>query len=142
MMKKKSAERKWAAIVVAAYLLIMVDLLPSPTIASLLPAQHVLDAPGGSEEGKMGSPRKALGVGCKLKRAIGLDSYVDFGMMKRRKAMKSRSLRASPIAPLPPPPSNIHYSQGVSTGRVGFLCYPTRPDPSSIECIHIMSEQS
>jgi len=61
---------------------------------------------GVSEEGKTGSLRKALGGGFKLKGAIGLDSYVDFGKKKRRKAMESRRLRASPIMPPPSPHIN------------------------------------
>ncbi|KAL3748149.1 hypothetical protein ACJRO7_009388 [Eucalyptus globulus] len=110
MMKKKSIKRKWMAIVVAAYLLIMVDLFPSLTNASLLPTQHVPDAPGVSEEGKTGSPRKALGGWFKLKGAIGLDSYVDFEKKKRRKAMKSRSLRASLDIPPPSPIPTVFIS--------------------------------
>ncbi|KAL3748171.1 hypothetical protein ACJRO7_009410 [Eucalyptus globulus] len=109
MMKKKRVERKWVTIVVVAYLLTMVDLLPSPTSASLLPTQHASDAPGVSEEGRMGSPRKALGGGFKFKGPIGLDSYIDFGKKKRRKAMESRSLRASPNVSLPSPHRNIRH---------------------------------
>ncbi|KAL3748174.1 hypothetical protein ACJRO7_009413 [Eucalyptus globulus] len=107
MVKKNIVKREWVAIAVVAYLLIMMDLLPSPTSASLLPAQHVPDAPGVSEEGKMGSPRKALGGGFKLKEAIGLDTYVDFGKKKRRKAMELRSLRASPNRSPPSPNNNF-----------------------------------
>ncbi|KAK3439895.1 uncharacterized protein LOC104417797 [Eucalyptus grandis] len=107
MMKKKSIKRKWAAIAMVTYLLFMVDLLPSLTSASFLPAQHVLDALGGSKEGKTGSPRKALGGGFKLKGAIGLDSYVDFGKKKNRKAVESRSLRESPIVSLPSPQADV-----------------------------------
>ncbi|KAL3748146.1 hypothetical protein ACJRO7_009385 [Eucalyptus globulus] len=108
MMKKKRVERKWVAIVVVAYLLIMVDLLPSPTSASLLPAQHAPDAPSGSEEGKMGSPGKALGGGFKLKGAIDLDSSIDFGEKKRKKAVESRSLRQSLVTFPPSPNPNVH----------------------------------
>lgn len=46
MMKKKSVERKWVVMAVAVYSVIMVDLVPSPANASLLPAQHLPDAPG------------------------------------------------------------------------------------------------
>ncbi|KAL3748172.1 hypothetical protein ACJRO7_009411 [Eucalyptus globulus] len=111
MVKKNIVKREWVAIAVVAYLLIMVDLLPSPTSASLLPAQHVPDAPGVSEEGKTGSPRKALGGWFKLKGAIGLDSYVDFGKKKRRKVMELRSLRASTVTSLYSPNHNVHCSQ-------------------------------
>jgi len=51
----------------------------------------------------MGIPIKALGGGFKLKGAISLDSYVDFGKKKRRKAVESRSLRKSLGVPLPAP---------------------------------------
>ncbi|KAI6682831.1 hypothetical protein NL676_028744 [Syzygium grande] len=90
MMKKKSVERKWVVMAVAVYLVIMVDLVPSPTNASLLPAQHLPDAPAGF-------PRKALGGGVQTQGAISLDSYVDFGKNEKRKAVESRNLRASPI---------------------------------------------
>ncbi|XP_030458076.1 uncharacterized protein LOC115678782 [Syzygium oleosum] len=113
MMVKNGVERKWLAIAAAAYLLIMVDLLPSPTNASLLPAQHVPDAPGGSEEGKTGLPRQAIGGGFKLKGAISLDSYVDFGKKKKKKAVESRSLRESPIVSPPSPHPNIRHSHDV-----------------------------
>ncbi|KAL3748169.1 hypothetical protein ACJRO7_009408 [Eucalyptus globulus] len=113
MVKKNIVEREWVAIAAVAYMLIMVDLLPSPTSASLLPAQHVPDYPGVSEEGKTGSPRKALGGWFKLKGAIGLDSYVDFGKKKRRKAMELRSLRASPNMSPPSPNHNIIHSESL-----------------------------
>ncbi|KAI6682832.1 hypothetical protein NL676_028745 [Syzygium grande] len=110
MMMKKSFGRKWLVIAVAAYLLIIMELLPSPTIASSLPAQQLPEAAtGGSEEGKTGSPRKALGGGFKLKGAINLVSYAGFGKKKWRKALESRSLRASPTVSLPSPhPSDSH----------------------------------
>ncbi|KAL3748144.1 hypothetical protein ACJRO7_009383 [Eucalyptus globulus] len=110
MMTKKSIERKWVVIAVAAYLLITLDLLPSQTNASLLATQHVPDALGGSEEDKTKSPRKALGGEFKLKGAIGLDSYIDFGKKKRRTAVKPRNLRVTPIVPPPSPrtPSPSH----------------------------------
>ncbi|KAI6682826.1 hypothetical protein NL676_028739 [Syzygium grande] len=114
MMVKKGVERKWLATAAAAFLLIMVDLLPSLTNASLLPAQHVPNAPDGSKEGKTGSLRKALGGGFKLKGAINLDSYVDFGKKKKKKkALESRSLRESPNVSPPSPRHNDRYSQNV-----------------------------
>ncbi|KAI6682825.1 hypothetical protein NL676_028738 [Syzygium grande] len=113
MMMKKSFGRKWAVIAVVAYLLIMMDLLPSPTIASSLPAQHLPDAAiGGSEEGKTGSPRKALGGRFKLKGAISLHSYVDFGKSKKRKAVESRSLRGTSVVSPPSPLRNQRTSWG------------------------------
>lgn len=47
MMMKKSFGRKWVVIAVAAYLLIIMELLPSPTIASSLPAQQLPEAATG-----------------------------------------------------------------------------------------------
>ncbi|KAL3748156.1 hypothetical protein ACJRO7_009395 [Eucalyptus globulus] len=111
MMTKKSIERKWVVIAVAAYLLITLDLLPSKTNASLLPTQHVPDAPGGSEEDRTGSPRKALGGEFKLKGAIGLDYYIDFGKKKRRTAVKPQSLRVTSIVRPPSPRTNLPVHQ-------------------------------
>ncbi|XP_030458339.2 uncharacterized protein LOC115678968 [Syzygium oleosum] len=115
MMVKKGVQRKWVVIAVAVYLLIMCSGSVYAHHASLLPAQHVPDAPGGSEEGKMGSPRKALGGrgGFKLKGTITLDSYVDLGKKKKRKTVESRSLRASAIGSLPSPLCNYGCSQAI-----------------------------